>query len=177
MRARIALVVGRKVAPLWPQACFETEAHFGEKWPEERDETYLADRSAKPIELISVRDVPRAFVPLHILEMADVALSMRVHDWKAFRNEANEWWEIYGRPEGMEREFFIKWAAQESLYESIGWNSLAPKAPSEHALYAYAGVFYGEGVDNGRYRMDKDKEREFWVWWLSKAIVDAPEIP
>jgi hypothetical protein len=106
MRARIAILTARKVAVLWPRACRETDANFRE-WQNEEQvcrETYLNEKKKTPIEQISIRSVPRAFLPFHILNMAGTALSLAVSDWRAFRIEANESWELYGRPEMMERE-------------------------------------------------------------------------
>jgi hypothetical protein len=48
----------------------------------------------------------------------------------------------------MEREFFIKWAAQDALYEAVGWIKHNPEPPAENALSAFAGVFEGEGFDD-----------------------------
>ena len=177
LRAQIALITARKVEGLWSKACLETEANFSENGnPAEihrEEETYLASKKQKYLEHISVDDVPRAFTPLHILEMAELALIGKIHDFGAFRLEANEWWQIYPRPEQMEREFYIKWAAQEALYSAIGWTKYNPEPPAEYALLAFAGVFEGENFDNRRCIMDKDKQHEFWLWWLSKAIPQA----
>lgn len=174
VRARIALRTARRVETLWRQACLETEANFSERQdPSEvrqQEETYLAQRKQKHLEHISVYDVPRAFIPSHILEMAEVALRGEIHDDGAFIQEANEWWQMYGRPEQMEREFCIKWAAQDALYEAIGWAKYNYEPPAENALYAFAGVFEG---GFRRQALDEKRQQEFWVWWLSGAIPQA----
>lgn len=93
-RARIALISARKVERLWQQACLETEANLSgyQDQPDVRqqEEENLAQRQEKYIEHISVHDVPRAFTPSHILEMAELALKGEIHDYGAFRYEANE---------------------------------------------------------------------------------------
>jgi hypothetical protein len=177
VRAQVALITARKVVPLWEAACRETELFFTqEEWQmmleeQKRENVYLRRRKNEPIEMISVYEVPRAFTLSHILEMAELALAgSGIHDVGAFRREANEWWEIYQRPERMEREFCIKWAAQDALYEAIGWIQHGHEAPAEDALYAFAGIFEGEDVRHRRWRLDKKKAHDFWVWWLSEAI-------
>jgi hypothetical protein len=181
VRAQITLLTARKVLPLWEIACQESEAFFIEEdWQakyedQSQEEVYLRKRKIQPIEAISVYEVPRAFTPFHILEMAELALSGEIHDSATFRHEANEWWQIYPRPEQMEREFYIKWAAQDALYEAIGWIRHNPEAPAENALYAFAGVFEGEDFDRRRCTLDENKQHEFWVWWLSEAILLAHE--
>jgi hypothetical protein len=70
----------------------------------------------------------------------------------------------------MEREFCIKWAAQDALYEALGWTENSDEAPAEYALYALAGIFEGEDIRHRRWRLDEDKAHEFWTWWLSEAI-------
>jgi len=175
-RAHIALTTARKVALLWDVACQASELFFKQqdwqdKYEDQRqEEIYLRRRKSEPIENISVYEVPRAFVPSHILEMAESALTRNLQDYRAFRHEANEWWQIYGRPEQMEREFFIKWAAQDALYETIGWIKYNHEPPAENALYAFAGIFEGKDFDDRRCIIDKNKQREFWLWWLSEAI-------
>jgi hypothetical protein len=181
VRAQIALITAQKVLPLWEIACQESEAFFTEedwqaKYEDQRqEEVYLRKRKTQPIETISVYDVPRAFTPFHILEMAEVALAGEIHDYDEFRRAASEWWQIYGRPEQMEREFYIKWAAQDALYEAIGWIKHNPEPPAENALYAFAGVFEGDGFNNRSWTFDEHKQHEFWVWWLSEAIPLAHE--
>jgi len=178
IRAQVALITARKVLPLWELACQETESFFTKqdwqiKYDDQRnkEEVYLHRRKSRPIETISVYEVPRAFVPVHILEMTELALAGEIHDYSAFRREANEWWQIYGRPEQVEREFFIKWAAQDALYEAIGWIKYNPEEPpAENALYAFAGVFKGEDWHNRKCTLDEKKQHEFWVWWLAEAI-------
>ena len=175
MRARVALVTGKKVAVLWPQACRETDANLRE-WQNEEHvcrEEYLNEREKTPIERISIRTVPREFLPFHILNMAEMALRLAVSNWSAFRIEANECWELYGRPEMMERECFIKCAAQDALYEALGWINFNPGPPAENAILAFAGIFEGNDFDSRRGWLDEKKQHEFWVWWLSKAIPDA----
>lgn len=176
VRAYVATATARKVLPLWEVACQESELFFKqEDWQDKyedqrQEEIYLHRRKSEPIEKISVYEVPRAFVPSHILEMADRALAGNIQDYGAFRREANEWWQIYGRPELMEREFFIKWAAQDALYETIGWIKYNHEPPAENALYAFAGIFEGKDFHDRRCIMDRNKERDFWFWWLSAAI-------
>lgn len=177
VRARVALITARKVENLWQQACLETDANFSKHQDpaeiNQEEEEYLAQRKQKPIEHISVYKVPRAFVPSHILTMTELALTGEIHDVVAFRYEANEWWGIYGRPEECEREFFIKWAAQDALYEAIGWIRHNSDPPAGNAVYAFAGVFEGKGFHNRLWTIDEKKQHEFWVWWLTEAIPQA----
>jgi hypothetical protein len=181
VRAQIALITAKKVLPLWEIACQESEAFFTkqdwqDKYEDQRQEdVYRLKRKNQPIETISVYEVPRTFTPSHILEMAELALTGEIHDYAAFRHEANEWWQIYPRPEQMEREFFIKWAAQDALYEAIGLIKHRPDPPAENALYAFAGVFESEDFDSRRCTLDENKQNEFCVWWLSEAISLAHE--
>jgi hypothetical protein len=177
IRAYVDLITARKVVPLWQLACLETEGFV----PDARDlsgirqqeKTYLEQRKQRHIEQISVYDVPRTFIPSHILEMAELALAGKINDFGAFYQETNELWQIYPRPEQMEREFYIKWAAQEALYDAAGWLRSNPQPPAEFASLAFAGIFEGEDFDNRRCIMDKNKQREFWLWWLSEAIPQA----
>jgi hypothetical protein len=192
VRTRIALFTARKVIPLWEAACRETDANFANETGREDEEKELEDAYAKEgaqkhIEAISVYDVPRACCPAHIMEMAEMAFRGDIEDYDAFTDNANEWWQIYGRPEGMERECFIKWAAQDALYEALGWNDYSlglryhvyaedervlaayhPSAPGGYGLLAFAGIF-----DHERFRFDCEKRREFWRWWLGEAIPRA----
>jgi hypothetical protein len=187
VRLRIAMLTAHKVVPLWQTACQETEANFTEhEDPEEiqrQEQEYLVQRRQTAIEHISVYDVPRAFTATHIMEMAGRMFSGEVLDYVAFASEANEWWQIYPRPEGMEREYCIKWACQEYLYETLGWSQHFQdlrvydtddpevvaydhtEAPAGYAVLAYAGVF--QGATPG---FDDDKRRAFWRWWLAEAI-------
>lgn len=105
--------------------------------------------------------------------MAELALAGRIYDYIAFCHAANEWWQIYPRPEKMEWEFYIKWAAQEALYAALGWLRHDPEPPAEHASIAFAGTFEGKTFQTRRCIMDKEKQREFWIWWLSEAIPHA----
>lgn len=181
VRANIALITARKVVPLWEFACQESELFFKEqdwqdKYEDQRqEEIYLRRRKDQPIEAISVYEVPRAFIPFHILEMAESASTGNIQDYIAFQRQANEWWQIYGRPELIEREFFIKWAAQDALYETIGWIKYNHEPPAENALYAFAGMFEGKSFDKRSYTLDENKQHEFWIWWLSEAITQAHE--
>jgi hypothetical protein len=175
VRTRLELIVGRKLEVLWPQACRETDANYNES-PDaaevrQEEESYLAERQSKPVEHISIYSVPRAFIPSHILEMAELVMSGGVQDRAAFRYETNECWQIYGRPERQERECFIKWAAQDALYEAIGWGR-RDHPPAHYAIYAFAGMFEGDGFDR-RCTFDAAKQLEFWTWWLSEAIPQA----
>jgi hypothetical protein len=177
VRAYIELITAKKVEPLWQSACLETEMRVRDDRElseiHQEEEIYLAQRKQKHIEHISVYDVPRAFIPSHILEMTELALTGKIHDHEAFYRESNELWQIYPRPEQMEREFYIKWAAQEALYAAIGWLRYNPEPPAEYASLAFAGIFESEDFDNRRCIMDKNKQREFWLWWLSEAIPQA----
>jgi hypothetical protein len=177
IRAHIELITAQKVEPLWQTACSETEKYVrDDRDPSEiqqQEEIYLAQRKQKHIEHISVYDVPRVFTPSHILEMAELALAGKIYDYNAFCHASNEWWQIYPRPEQMEREFYIKWAAQEALYAAIGWLRYDPEPPAEYASLAFAGTFEGESFNDRRCIMDKNREREFWLWWLSEAIPQA----
>ena len=95
VRARIALQAAEKVLPLWKIACAETDYFFKNRqriWPELDDllpynhntedvdeeelseEEYTRQMVERPIWDISVYDVPRAFIPSHILRMAEVGL-------------------------------------------------------------------------------------------------------
>ncbi|MGE5249394.1 MAG: hypothetical protein ACM3QS_04195 [Bacteroidota bacterium] len=107
--------------------------------------------------------------------MAELVLEGGIDDYGAFRRQANEWWQIYPRPERMEREFCIKWAAQDALYEAVGWIDRSNEVPAEYALYAFAGIFEGQDIRHRRWRLDENKAHEFWVWWLSEAIPLAIE--
>jgi len=73
----------------------------------------------------------------------------------------------------MEREFFIKWAAQEALYMAIGWGKYIPEPPAEFALYAFAGILEENDFGDRRYILNENKQHEFWAWWLSEAIPQA----
>jgi hypothetical protein len=180
--ARIALITAKKVLPLWGIACQETALYFTEqdwhyhKQDQLKEDEYLHKRNTLAIEMISVDDVPRKFIPSHIIEMAETLLAGKIHDYSLFEHEANEWWGIYGRPEKMEREFCIKWAAQNALYAALGWQSYDPDPPIAFALYAFAGVFKGDGLHKDREAwLDENKQHEFWVWWLSETIAQAYE--
>jgi hypothetical protein len=193
VRTRIAFLTAQKVIPLWEAACRETDTNFpdqpGERNEEKkREDAYANLRAHNRIEAISVYDVPRVYCPAHIMEMAEMAFrGGDIENYDAFRDEANEWWQIYGRPEGMERECFIKEAAQEALYEALGWTDYSEDfpylvnmenerelamhhhhAPGGSALLAYAGIF-----NEKRFRFDWEKRREFWQWWLEEAIPHA----
>jgi hypothetical protein len=178
--ARIALITAKKVLPLWEKACQETEVYFTEedwyyqKQDQLKEAEYLHKRNTLPIENISVDDVPRKFIPSHIHEMAETLLAGKIHDYSLFQHEANEWWGIYGRPEKMEREFCIKWAAQDALYAVMGWQRYDSDPPIGFALYAFAGMFKGDGLHKDRVAwLDENKQSEFWIWWLSEAVPQA----
>jgi hypothetical protein len=177
VRARIALAAARRVTPLWDAACQEADANFDEIdqliEDDQNEATYLAQRQSQPIELMSIYKVPRAYIASHILEMAELALHNQVRDYAALAQEANECWQLYGRPERLEREYFIKWAAQDALYEAIGWAGNNPQAPAEHAILAYAGEFGGGDFWHRTLAMNKERERQFWRWWLEEAIAEA----
>ncbi|MCK6463151.1 MAG: hypothetical protein L6Q29_05050 [Candidatus Pacebacteria bacterium] len=168
-RVQISLTVARKVAMLWGLACQESDLHFKRERDKSEEEIYLHRLKSEPIE--NIPDIPRAFVPSHILEMAERALAGNIQNYRTLRFEANELWLMYPRPEQVEREFFIKWATQDALYEVIGWKKYNyDEPPAEDALYAFAGIFEGNDFHNRRCRLDKNKEHEFWHWWLSEAI-------
>ncbi len=181
IRANIALITARKVALLWENACQESESYFKEQdWQDkhkdqDQEEVYRRRSKNQPIEEISVYEVPRAFIPFHILDMAEIALTGKIQNQRAFLRQANEWWQIYGHPKQMEREFFIKSAAQDALYEAIGWIKYNLKPPAENALCAFAGIFDGESFEDRNCTFDENKQHEFWVWWLSEAIPQAHE--
>lgn len=214
VRARIALQAAEKVLPLWEIACAETD-YFSKNrrriWPELDDllpydhdiediddtedvdeedlseEEYMRQMAERPIWDISVYDAPRAFIPSHILRMAEVGLRRDVDNCAAFAREVNECHELYGRPEYRWREYSIKWAAQEALYTAVRWQKYLDESnqevdigddvamanihnhgPSGEALLAYACVF-----EEGDFWFDREKRREFWRWWLEEAIPSA----
>lgn len=171
-RTHASLLIARKVAVNWRLACEETDSNFAEREPQadirRQEDAYRVLRQTRHLEHVSVYDVPRSSVPFHILEMTEAVLNGTVRDSAAFRGEANEWWQIYGRPEQMEREFFIKWAAQDALYEAIGFGRAEP--PAENAQFAFAGIFEGREFDERRMHLDPAKQREFWLAWLSEII-------
>jgi hypothetical protein len=196
VRARIARSTAELVMPLWESACQETDSNSDEQEEGEQEEfedtqkeeqEYLAQRREHPIEDISVYEVPRKFILSHIIEMADLAFQGKVQNYQKFTSQANEWWQIYPRPEWMEREFSIKWAAQEALYEAIGWKrhfeditfaadientdippNIHTDGPAGFALLAVAGIF-----DEAEFRFDNRRRCEFWYWWLTEAIPQA----
>ncbi|MDP9311011.1 MAG: hypothetical protein M3R24_08995 [Chloroflexota bacterium] len=181
---------------MWSQACRETETAFAasNSYPATDDaddmtmdiSTYFNQRQAVPIEHISVYRVPRAVFAHHVMDMADVALRGSIRDFPAFVQEASECWQMYGRLERMEREFCIKWAAQDYLYEILGWTKYMYRtpyvtatdeeyeavsqldAPAGYALVAYTAVFNG-----GTWDVNTARIREFWQWWLTTAIPEA----
>jgi hypothetical protein len=197
IQVRAAILTAQKVAALWELACMETDASsnyiYDDKAVTEDNIRYLTRRVKVPIEEIWVHDVPRAFVVQHILEMAELALAGKIEDYRKFTHEANEWWQIYARPEYNEREYFIKWAAQEALYLALRWQAYPTQpddyqyrmthddiseyllcheqAPAGLAMLAYAAVF-----DNGKMEFDPARRREFWCWWLSWAIPKACQL-
>ncbi len=190
IRARAAILTAQKAMSLWELACKETDANyhsdsggrdaFTDHW------RYLSQRTNTPVEQISVYNVPRAFVSQHILEMAELALKGGINDYGKFLIEVNEWWGIYPRPERCQREFSIKWSAQEALYLTVLWQRYLTlqdyeyridtddmneyitshvDAPGGLAMLACSGVFDGQIV-----RIDADRRRRFWLWWLAWAI-------
>lgn len=195
VRARLAILTAQKVMPLWEIACAETDDNFKhrkenssiESRIDELDlteEEYRQKRKVKPIWDILIYDVPRAFIPSHIIDMTELALSGPIEDCAAFAYQVNECWEMYGRPENIWREFSIKWAAQEALYSAVNWQgyrsefdpdidmdddivvaNIQHDGPGGHALLAYASVF-----NEPEYSLDRQKRREFWRWWLAEAI-------
>lgn len=172
VRARLALLSAKKVVGLWRQACSETEANFNEHQnPTEYsqfEEAFQTQRREKQIELISIYDVPRAFLPIHIIELTELFVDGQIKDFSALRKEANECWQLYGESEQMEREYYIKWACQDALYEALGWSKHNPAPPGEHAVRAFAGV-----SENHSWRIDVIKRNAFWRWWLSEALPQA----
>jgi hypothetical protein len=194
VRTRLALLTAEKVIPLWEIACRETDANFADhqnlrrlEEERERERNYESQRRTKHIAQISVYDVPRACCPVHILELAELVFQGRFDHLEELTDQAGEWWQIYPRPEDMERECFIKGAAQEALYQALGWTKFStdlpidaplddvigmanwhPDGPAGKALLANAGIFKREG-----FRFDTNKRREFWRWWLAEAIPQA----
>jgi hypothetical protein len=179
-RAQISIITARKVLPLWDAACQESEAWFTEmdfeyKEQDKRLEAgYLHKRKTQPLETIFTNEVPRAFIPSHIIEMAEAVLGDRVQDYHLLHQEAGNWWNYYGQPDQMEREFCIKWAAQDALSAALNLITYnLPRPPVEDALYAFAGLFDGQGFRRSRKMLDDIKAHEFWVWWLSQGIREA----
>ena len=196
VRARISILSAQKVAALWQQACHETElANDMSGGPEDSPATHLVyfqKLQAASLEDFSVYDVPRLFIPQHILAMAELVMQSRVRDAAKFRSQVNEWWQIYTRPFRCGREFSIKWAAQEALYLTMLWQRYLEEegrdysidthdlneyaynqthAPAGYAMLAYAGIF-----DQDDKIVDPVKRQEFWLWWLGWAIPTAIEL-
>lgn len=189
VRTRTALLTAYKIASLWDEACKEADVwheNQGLKGTEieNEEEQYLYLFETRPIEEIHVFRVPRTKRPTHIISMAKIALKQTWLDYQQFSYQSNELWGLYGRPEGMWREYFIKWGIQEALYEALAWRTYLfdidsitkstdeltraynhEKAPAGKALLAYAGVF-----QKSNFHFDKNKLREFWRWWLSETI-------
>lgn len=184
VRAQIALSTARKVMPLWEIACKETDTTFTEQdWKDaeedqRKEKGYLERLSLETIETFCVyRDIPRRYVPSHLMQMAELALAQTMKDIDIFTAQAGEWWQIYPRPEDCEREFFIKWAVQEALYEALAWRDHWQQAPAQDAVRAYAGIFSGERFYYTReLEWDYFKRSEFWRWWLTEAIPSAWEL-
>jgi hypothetical protein len=190
VRIRVSMLTAQKVLPLWEAACRETDLNFAKKDSfyhlQRKERKYLKARIRKSIEHVSVHHVPRKFVVNHITEMGNLMFNRQVRDFSAFKEEANEWWQMYPRPERMGREYCVKWACQEYLYETLGWNRFFEEiriytteneeiaahrhtdAPAGHALIAYAGVF--DPLNPG---FDNEKRRDFWRWWLTETIPRA----
>jgi hypothetical protein len=177
-RARLSLLSARFILPLWSLACQETEFYFTKQdWSdktqdERREGDYLINRQELKIERFSAFDVPRVFVPSHLVELAETALKNHVLDEPALHRQISEWWNCYGRPDRNEREFYIKWAAQDAVSEAVGENPYDFYPPAENALYAFAGIITSKAGQR-QYRLDPGKRRQFWTWWLSEAIPQA----
>ncbi len=190
IRARMGIIAAQKVSTLWDAACAETDNLHADRSDRENlvsdHQTYLRELLHSSVDEFSVFRVPRSYIPQHILAMAELALQGKVDNVESFLVEANEWWEIYGRPEFFPREYCIKWAAQEALYLSLLWQQYVPEqghddsiqvadssdhfnrhieAPAGCAMAAFAGVFDGDNPS-----FDTNKRREFWLWWLTWAI-------
>ena len=184
VRTRIAIATAWKVIPLWEIACKETDTTFTEQdWKDAAEEQrkekgYLERLSPETIETFCVyNDIPRRYVPSHLMQMTEIALAQTMKDIDAFTNQAGEWWQIYPRPEDCEREFFIKWTVQEALYEALAWEKYWQDPPAQHAVRAYAGIFDGERFHYTRQmEWDYPKRNEFWRWWLTEAIPAAWEL-
>jgi hypothetical protein len=192
IRAKAAILSAQRVASLWDYACKETDSHGESRATADHfseHAKYLARRRLISIEEIHVQDVPRSYIPQHILEMAERAIVGAINDEERFLAEVNEWWEMYGRPEGHLREWAIKWSAQEALYLAVLCQTYAPRemphdatdfgeyldvlidAPSGFSMLAYALEFV-----HGREAINVEKRREFWLWWLTCALSGAYDI-
>lgn len=184
VRTRVALAVAHKVMPLWELACRETDTTFTEQdWKDatedqNREKGYIERLSPDTIATFCVyRDIPRRYVPSHLLQMAEIALAQTMKDVDAFTDHAGEWWQIYPRPEDCEREFFIKWTMQEALYEALAWNEHWKNPPAQYAIPPYAGIFVGDKFYYTReIEWNYAKRNEFWRWWLTEAIPTAWEL-
>ncbi|GAB4200206.1 MAG: hypothetical protein OHK0022_21070 [Roseiflexaceae bacterium] len=188
VRARIARQAAERVVALWPVALSETQARYGrdEAFEQEerlREHAYWQQRRNRPIEQISVYDVPRLAIPAHIMAMTDWAWRRAIADEARFLAETGEWWQVYpGGEGGAAREIAIKWAAQESLYAITGridyhqdppdssadLFSAITDGPSGHAALAYA-----DPTLDAAPPVAVDRLRSFWHWWLTQAIPRA----
>ncbi|MCB0020921.1 MAG: hypothetical protein KDE09_24165 [Anaerolineales bacterium] len=172
VRTRLAILTAQKVLPLWPDACAESDRLVGTD-DAQLELAYQQVRAALPIEQISVYDVPRLSLPSHILALTEHFLADKISDFSQFCRQANELWQLYPRPELHEHAFFIKWAAQDALYEALGWLDYNCHEPYQHAEYAYAGIFWGESSAERRAIFDPVRRTEFWSWWLGEALPAA----
>jgi hypothetical protein len=196
VRARSAMLAAQHVSTLWDRACAETNL-LNDLQDDTRDsfadhQGYLLRMQASSFEDFSVYDVPRAYVPIHILVMADLAMRSRVGDHEKFLRQVGEWWQIYPSPRRCHREFSIKWAAQEALYLAVlrqhylmdpnadynihtedvnHYAYCQTQAPAGYAMLAYAGVF-----DQEDKIVDPEKRRKFWLFWLTWAIPTADKL-
>lgn len=184
VRTQVALATARKVLPLWDIACKETEAHFTDfDWQckaedESKEEAYLQMLSDGLIEQMCVfTEIPRKFVPSHLLRMAEIAFAGQIRDVEAFTKQASDWWISYGSSFAFcEREASIKWAVHEALHEALAWTSHWPDCPAQDAARAYAGEFFGETFETRQMQWNYAKRNEFWRWWLTEAIPTAWEL-
>ncbi len=198
VRARSAILTAEYVSSFWQEACAETDRlnrqDNGQKNTRRDDRDYFLQLGKTSFEVFPVIDfaVPRALVPLHILAMAELAMRSKIDDDAGFLRQAGQWWNTYTSPIGDQREFSIKWAAQEALYEALLWESHPrdqnadynidaadlneyaynqTQAPAGFAMLAYSGIF-----DQDHKTVDVEKRREFWLWWLTWAIPMADKL-
>lgn len=195
IRARTAILVAQKVANLWDLACQETNLNYNEMTEYrnsfEEIHQYLNKLNNQKIEDVSVFDVPRTYIPQHILEMAELAMQKKVWNFKTFIKEVNEWWGIYPTAENFLREYLIKWCSQEALYlcvllhrymNIVDYDYSIDIAELDHYFTSHiespAGLgmlAYSVIIENGKITIDIAKRREFWLWWLLWAIPTAYE--
>ena len=97
VRAYIQIATAEKLLPLWSSACDETERLVGPDDPgviQQQHQNYQKMTRSIPIEKISVYDVPRKLLPVHILKLATLVLEQRDDDFEALLIQANDLWNI-----------------------------------------------------------------------------------